>query len=182
MTPDRPYVILGRENLADRRPGRLTADGRQRRLSPAAFDLSGQLAVFPELDGGSFYVFNLAAGREIARGRSGDPEGLLGAAFLRDASQLLTFGRGGLVRLWSLKEPEPRPLLTWAFAEGSRWAVVTPEGLFDADNPVESDHILRSVGRGPALPLHRYVPESFRPGLSTSAPGPGPPADDSKKR
>jgi len=170
--PDRPYVSLGRENLADRRPGRLTTDNRQRRLNPAALDPDRRLAVFPELDGGSFYIFNLATGRELARGRSGDPEGLLGAAFLRDTSRLLTFGRGGLVRLWSLNAPEPRPLLTWAFAEGGRWAAVTPEGLFDADYPAESDHILRSAGRGPALPLSRFVADYYRPGLSAAVQGP----------
>ena len=169
---DRPFVVPGRESLAERRPGRLTTTGRQRLLSPAAFDLSGRLAVFPELDGGSFYVFNLDAGREIARGRPGDPEGLLGAAFLRDPSRLLTFGRGGLVRLWSLKEPEPRPLLTWAFAEGGRWAAVTPEGLFDASHPAESDHVLMSVGRGPAQPLNLFAEDSFRPGLSAAVPEP----------
>ncbi|MDR2725340.1 MAG: hypothetical protein LBC90_04600 [Candidatus Adiutrix sp.] len=164
--PDRPYVSLGREKPADRRPERFKADGRQRRLNPASLDPDHRLAVFPELDGGSFYIFNLATGREIIRGRSGDPEGLLGAAFLRDPSRLLTFGRGGLVRLWSLSAPEPRLLLTWAFAEGGRWAVVTPEGFFDADLPAESDHILRSAGRGPARPLSRFVADYYRPGLS----------------
>jgi WD40 repeat protein len=180
--PDRPFVSLGRENLADRRPGRLTATGRQRRLSPAALDVSGRLAVFPELDGYSFHVFNLAAGREIARGRSGDPEGLLGAAFLRDASRLFTFGRGGLVRLWSLKGPEPLPLLTWAFAEGGRWTAVTPEGLFDADDPIELEHALRSVGRNPVLPLSRFAEDSFRPGLSAAVLAPPPAAGDSKPK
>jgi hypothetical protein len=175
--PDRPYFTLGREGLADRRPGRLKADDHQRRLSPAAFDSSGRLAVFPELDGGSFHVFSLATGRKIANGRPGDPEGLLGAAFFRDPSRLLTFGRGGLVRLWSLKEPQSRPLLTWAFAEGGRWAAVTPEGLFDASHPEESDHILRSVGRSPALPLHSFAEDSLRPGLSAAFYGPSPSAD-----
>ena len=180
-TPDRPYVTLGRESLASRRPGRLMTAGRQRLLSPAAFDLSGRLAVFPELDGGSFYVFNLAAGREIARGRSGDPEGLLGAAFLRNPSRLLTFGRGGLIRLWSLGGPEPGLLLTWAFTEGGRWAAVTPEGLFDTDDPEDLDHIHLHSGRGPALPLGRFAEESFRPGLSAAVLGPRPQAGGSEK-
>jgi len=181
-SPDRPFISLGRENLADRRPGRLTATGRQRRLSPAAFDVSGRLAVFPELEGGSFHVFNLAPGRELARGLSGDPEGLLGAAFLRDASRLITFGRGGLIRLWSLKGPEPLPLLTWTFAEGGRWAAVTPKGLFDADDPVELEHILRSVGRNPVLPLSRFAADSFRPGLSASLLAPPPPEGGPKPK
>ena len=173
--PDRPYFMLSREGLTSRRPGRLTAGDHQRRLSPAAFDSSGRLAAFPELDGGSLHVFNLASGRKIAHGPAGDPEGLLGAAFLQGSSRILTFGQGGLVRLWSLKES--RPLLTWAFAEGGRWAAVTPEGLFDASHPNETDHILRSVGRSPALPLYSFAGDSLRPGLSASLLSRSPSAD-----
>ena len=159
---NRPFAALGRLSLDDHRPGRLTSAGRGRRLGPASFDLSGRLAVFPELDGGSFYVYNLASGREITRGRDGDPEGLLGATFLKDPSLLLTFGRGGLIRLWSLKGAEPRLLLTWTFTLDGRWAVVDPRGLFDSNDPGGLDHILWSVGRGPARPLNSL--DNFRPG------------------
>jgi hypothetical protein len=159
---------LNRVGLSDRRPGRFTPAGPHRRLGPAALDLSGRLAVFPELVGGSFYVYHLDTGREIARGRAGDPEGLLGAAFLKEASRLLTFGRSGLIRLWSLKGPEPRLLLTWTFAPGGRWAAVDPEGLFDTDDPDGLNHILWSDGREAALPLGRLASRNFRPGLANT--------------
>gem|GEM_PF-2874885 len=166
--PGRPFVTLGRSALADGRPGRLTAAGPRRRLEPAAFDLSGRLAVFPESGGGSFYVYNLATGRELARGRGADPEGLLGAAFLRDPSRLLTFGRSGLIRLWSIKEPEPRLLLTWLFTADGRWAAVDPEGHFDTETPQELDYILWSANRGTAVPFNSLdsSQDNFRPGLA----------------
>ncbi|MDR3038670.1 MAG: hypothetical protein LBV21_05220 [Candidatus Adiutrix sp.] len=168
--PDRPFVSLSREEAADRRTERLESYRPQGALGEAAFDASGRLAVFPEAGGGGFYIHNLATARQIAfqADRSGDTEGLLGAAFLKGGSRLVTFGRQGVLRLWDLRGAEPRQLLAWVFLEYGHWAAVRPDGLFDADQPESLKGLYWTTAKIPArtLALSHLAEDCLRPGLS----------------
>lgn len=181
LSPSRAFINLGRESVNARQTENLESFTYQSRLGAATFSPDSRLALLPERGGeederwpyqaaGAFYLYDQDSGREMAymSDRGLHPGGLRGVSFLSDGVRLLSFGRNGTVRLWSLKGSRPVNTLSWIFLKNGNWAIVDKDGRFDSPAPDYLDGlhwVVAGSGR-PALPLSSTLADFYQPRLT----------------
>ncbi len=110
-------------------------------------------------------LWNTATGQKI-REFAGIQPGPQGAAFLPDGRSILIAGLDGTVKLFDASTGQALATLA-TFADGS-WAVVDPEGRYDASDPDHIQSLYWKVGDSGAISLEQLRRSFYVPGLLAS--------------
>ncbi len=135
-------------------------EGHSEYVFSAAFFPDGTRVVTASEDG-TARIWDAETGKEVRR-LEGHTHWVTSAALSTDGKAIITVGRDGTTRIWDAESGEEICQLI-SFRDGT-WAVVDPEGRFDASNGGDVEGLHWVVGNEP-IELSQLKERYYEPGL-----------------
>jgi WD40 repeat protein len=167
FSPDGRFVLTGSQDRTARLWDPSTGteirrfQGHTEYVNSAVFSPDGRF-VLTASDDRTARLWDAATGAELRR-MGGHPGGLRAVTFSPDGRLALSASRDGTVRLW---QPESgKWLATLTSSSNGAWAVVDPEGRYDAPDPDRVQGLYWRVGAFRTIGLAQLRRYFYTPGL-----------------